>query len=339
MKKPFRLAVRSALCLVLAFATTAPIVAAEATETASYRVRFSASWSANTHPINFPSSPANPHFSPLIGASHGAGASIWRPGAVASDGIEAMAETGATSPLDQEVMAAINAGTALQVIQGGGVGTSPGSANAFFTVSQDHPLVSLVTMVAPSPDWFVGVYDYNLFENGNWVEEKVATLFAWDAGTDNGGTFIGANSDTQPPGPIQRIESGSLGNGVPLGTFTFTRQDSPGPDPLILRGGRFKVTLEWQDFSLTRAGANPQPLTDETGYFWFFNATNVESVVKILDGCGSNGHFWVFAGGLTNVGVEMRVEDTETGQVNVYSNNLGDPYQPIQDTAAFATCP
>ncbi len=54
-------------------------------------------------------------------------------------------------------------------------------------------------------------------------------------------------------------------------------------------------------------------LTSDSGYFWFFNSANIELVVKVLDACTVNDHFWVFAGGLTNVDVVMTITDTETG--------------------------
>ncbi|MCP3912436.1 MAG: hypothetical protein GY713_15945, partial [Actinomycetia bacterium] len=65
---------------------------------------------------------------------------------------------------------------------------------------------------------------------------------------------------------------------------------------------------------------------------------NVEVVVKVLDGCGENGRFWVFATGLTNVAVELTVTDLETGAVRSYSNPQGRPFVPILDTLALA-CP
>ena len=48
-------------------------------------------------------------------------------------------------------------------------------------------------MVAPSPDWFVGVSGLPLFENGQWVEERRIDLVPWDAGTDSGTTFESRN--------------------------------------------------------------------------------------------------------------------------------------------------
>jgi len=112
-----------------------------------------------------------------------------------------------------------------------------------------------------------------------------------------------------------------------------------GVENLCLQGDRFEVRAEWQTSAGDSGNGQAVPLTDDTGYFWFFNQTNVEMVIKVLNGCGSNDHFWVFAGGLTNVQVDITVTDTTNGQTRTYQNNLQTPFQPIQDTAAFSTCP
>ena len=109
----------------------------------------------------------------------------------------------------------------------------------------------------------------------------------------------------------------------------------PSSNRLCLNQGRFAVTAKFQ------AGTNPEgtasvvKLTDETGYLWFFNSNNVEAVVKVLNGCGLTGSYWVFAGGLTNVQVDLTVTDTQTGNSKTYRNPQGTAFQPIQDTAAL----
>jgi hypothetical protein len=80
-------------------------------------------------------------------------------------------------------------------------------------------------------------------------------------------------------------------------------------------------------------------LTSDSGYLWFFGSANIEAVVKVLDGCGTNNRYWVFAGGLTNVRVVLKVTDTMTGLIKKYVNPQGTAFQPIQDVSAFATCP
>lgn len=47
----------------------------------------------------------------------------------------------------------------------------------------------------------------------------------------------------------------------------------------------------------------------------------------------------VFAGDLTNVQVTTTVTDTQTGAQRTYVDPLNRPFQPLQDTTAFSTCP
>ncbi|MGH9399710.1 MAG: hypothetical protein ACRD00_05035, partial [Thermoanaerobaculia bacterium] len=79
--------------------------------------------------------------------------------------------------------------------------------------------------------------------------------------------------------------------------------------------------------------------TSDTGQFWFFSSSNVEIVVKVLNGCGVNTRYWVFAGGLTNVQVTLTVTDMSNSTMKTYINPLNTAFAPIQDTNAFATCP
>ncbi len=108
---------------------------------------------------------------------------------------------------------------------------------------------------------------------------------------------------------------------------------------LCLNAGRFRVQTQWTTAQGQIGAGQAVLLTPDTGYFWFFSSNNVEMVVKGLNACTFNSHFWVFAGGLTNVRVVMTVTDTQTGAVQTYTNPQGTAFQPIQDTSAFATCP
>ncbi len=192
--------------------------AAQSGSAALYEVRFDATWSATTHPGAYPN---NAHFSPLIGVTHNDTTNLWQPGGIATGGIEVMAETGGTGPLTGEINDLINAGSAGERINGGAP-DSPGMTSATFLVSEDYPLVSLVTMIAPSPDWFVGVNSLPLMQNGEWVDLTV-DLLAWDSGTDSGLNFTSSNQDTNPQEPIALVTGGPFFGNDPLGTFTFTR--------------------------------------------------------------------------------------------------------------------
>jgi len=323
--------------LVFALLLAAVLVppARAATSTARYTVRFDSIWSAATHPVDYP---PGAHYSPLIGTVHNDGVLFWQQGQLASEGIERMAEQGRSQPFDQEVAAAVAAGNAREFLEVPGF-RSPGAITLDFTIEAAKPFVTLVAMLAPSPDWFVGVSGLPLMENGDWVAEKRVTLWPWDAGTDSGTTYAAENRDTNPAQPIRRITILPIGNGVPVGTFTFTRTDTPPPPPLELQGGRFEVEVRWQTPDGTGGYGTAQALSSDTGVFWFFRPTNIELVVKVLDACAGFDRFWVFAGGLTDVEVEIRVRDTASGQERTYTSPLGTAFEPLQDTRAFATCP
>jgi ELWxxDGT repeat protein len=96
----------------------------------------------------------------------------------------------------------------------------------------------------------------------------------------------------------------------------------PSSRVLCLGGGRFRVEADWRAQG-QRGDGRAVTLTADTGYFWFFDASNVEVIVKVLDGRGVNGYYWVFYGALSNVQYALTVTDTETGVVRHYENPAG----------------
>src|SRR6185295_12052976 len=151
-------------------------------QSATYRVTFTAIWSNKTHPHS--GFPAHAFFSPLIGGVHSDRAVYWKAGAPASPAITLMAEEGIPDSLATDVKADIEHGRALAVLSSPMTTDSPGSNTiAAFQVTRDFPLVTLVSMFAPTPDWFTGVSGLSLLdENGNWMKSKVVLLYPFDAG-------------------------------------------------------------------------------------------------------------------------------------------------------------
>lgn len=197
----------------------------DSNETVTYLVVFDATWSSATHPKGFPSVP---HFSGLIGVNHNSNASFWTAGAAASEGIKDMAEEGKKVTLQGEFAVARRHGNAGTDISGGGVNPTPGSVTLEFEVERRFPLVTLVSMVAPSPDWFVGTSGLSLLdEAGNWKRQAVAQLFAYDAGTDGGVSYSSPNQALEPRLPIAALGGAPFlveGSVPPLGTFTFVKR-------------------------------------------------------------------------------------------------------------------
>lgn len=195
-----------------------------ATPVARYTVTLESTWSENSHPYMYPFGAA--HLSGLIGATHNTTTRFWNRRELATTGIEIMAETGGKSALMIEIESAIDAGKANQVLSGGGIGSSPGIVEMSIEVDQGFPFITLVSMIAPSPDWFVGVSGLNLMKDGNWQNEIRVPLFAYDAGTDGGITYTSANTDSEPKEAIQRIEQLPfvIDDEIrPVGVMTFKR--------------------------------------------------------------------------------------------------------------------
>lgn len=193
-------------------------------DSAVYTLTFASTWSSSTHPVGFPEFA---HYSGLIGATHDETVTVWENDELASPGIQNMAETGSKNPLQSELATEMAAGSVGRIISGGGIARSPGQVQVTFTATNSFPLVSVVSMIAPSPDWFVGVHGLSLCDEGAWADSIVVDLYAYDAGTDSGVDYGSPNEATIPHVPIYPLTETpfKVGNDVPsLGTFTFVRQ-------------------------------------------------------------------------------------------------------------------
>ena len=109
------------------------------------------------------------------------------------------------------------------------------------------------------------------------------------------------------------------------------------PTVACLNDGRFRLSIEWEipEGSKGRARVSAFSEASDSAYATFFAPSNVEVVLKVLDGRPVNGHFWVFVTGLTDVGAVARVRDTHTSEKWEHTNEVGDPFQPVLDTEAF----
>ena len=166
-----------------------------AERTATYTIEYNVAWSAETHPDTLP---AGAHVSPIVVIAHMRENDLFASGSPATDGIEMMAETGATATLASEI------GETPSIL-GSTVGMRldvPGSYELELEFDQEHSLLSAVSMLAPSPDWFVAVSNIELFKDGQWLERLELVMRPYDAGTDSGTTFTAADSDTDPAGDI-----------------------------------------------------------------------------------------------------------------------------------------
>ena len=151
--------------------------------------------------------------------------------------------------------------------------------------------------------------------------------------------------------PADDIPGRLMGSVIGPQAFAFAQsffgEPDDGPAPCVasdtticLNDGRFEVDVAWRNFEGEVGNGRLIPYSsDDSGIFWFFDDSNWELMVKVLDACVVNDHYWVFAAGTTNVEYTLRVRDTTTGELKVYENPLGIASPATTDTEAFPSCP
>lgn len=195
-------------------------------QTAQYKMVFVPSWNSASHPYEYPAGKG--HFSPLIGATHVAGYNIFKKGMKPTPGLENLSEHGAHSPLDAEINAAIKAGKAGSLIETKEPlkGDVHQPASTMFDINKKFPMVTMVAMIAPSPDWFAGAANVKLYSKGKWVPTVTVKAYAWDSGGDDGKTYTSADKDTNPKKPTKMARTKHFvknGKRISVGTFVFTK--------------------------------------------------------------------------------------------------------------------
>jgi len=214
-------------------------------------------------------------------------------------------------------------------------------ANSETADSQVNPSVA----ITPSGDSVI------VWESTAGSEKGIYGRFFSSEGTPVGPDFVVATPEdgSEPVNPratvandrtitvaYTRVQGSS--RSVHYRTFDVTTEAtecSAGASSMCLNQERFQIQVNWRDFDNNTGLGKAVPLTNDTGYFWFFAQSNVELVVKVLDGTAVNGHFWVFYGALSNVEYTITVTDTSSGSSVTYFNPSGS-FASVGDTSAIA---
>ncbi|HEY7686250.1 MAG TPA: spondin domain-containing protein [Gemmatimonadales bacterium] len=195
---------------------------------AEYTIVLKSTWTPANHPYEYPTAGAltGPHFSGLIGASHDGSYTLFAEGSTPTPGLENLSEQGKHSPLDAEIRAAVGMGGVGMLFESGPLRDFGDSLVTTVRMDNAHPMVSLVAMIAPSPDWFTGASNINLMEDGAWVPSRTLTLNAYDSGGDDGTTYKAADVDANPKHPTMRANTRHFvvnGQPVPVATLMLRK--------------------------------------------------------------------------------------------------------------------
>ena len=202
---------------------------AQAAGAAEYTIVIKSRWTKANFPVDYPPSGllTSPHHSGVIGASHNSAYFIFKAGTMPTPGLERLSEEGKHSPLDAEIKAAIGGGTALTLFESGALRDFKDSIVTSVKVNDQFTLIDFVMMIAPSPDWFAGLTNVDLRENGAWTKTRTIDIYAWDSGGDDGDTYLAPDKDNNPKKPtMQAMNKQFLEGGKPgvIATVTFTRK-------------------------------------------------------------------------------------------------------------------
>lgn len=158
-----------------------------------YSMEFQYQWEESTHPIAYPFRPA---WSSVVASTHSLGFKMWSPEFYASQGLKMLADTGSIDEVRGEASRSLSVfKTAILEELLEGVGQRSGT----ITVNEDYSLFSAVVKARPSPDWFSGVRDVELCQDGKWVDSVSLPLRLFDAGTNTGTAYADRGApDSQP---------------------------------------------------------------------------------------------------------------------------------------------
>lgn len=193
-----------------------------AQSSAIYDITYNSTWNANDHN----SIPSGDHYSNLVGATHKNENEYLELGQNASTGIKNVAEFGSNSTFMTEVQNSTNTKEWFNT------SFSPNNALGTATildleVTEEHHLLTLVSMIAPSPDWFIAINSLDLRNDTNtdWKSSFTIDVFVYDAGTDSGINYNSSNVLTNPFVGISKI-NGVPFNGNKIGELLVTFKSS-----------------------------------------------------------------------------------------------------------------
>ncbi|MCP3958277.1 MAG: hypothetical protein GY719_10540 [bacterium] len=209
-----------------------------------------------------------------------------------------------------------------------GLGSAPSPAAVEVSIDGMPSLVDTVVPGSPTGLWQVGVVVPEVTRSANRLSVR-ATV----AGVDSNVAGL-AVLRPEDDGMVTRL---LFGFPIPL---PCAAPFAPCEGAICLDGGRFQVDVAWRTSGgqTGEAQAVPGVSSHDSGVLYFFDSGNWEMLVKVLDGCGINERYWVFAAAATDVEYTLTVTDRVTGQSTSYFNPLGTPAAPITDSSALAVC-
>lgn len=216
---------------------------------ATYSCTLTNIWSMKNHPVEYDTITNSAHWSPPVLVAHGTDYEMWAPDTLASPGVEIVAESGKTLTLEDEIKESQTIGSAGEYVVGNNQFNANDPPQTFndIQLTSNFPMLSTITMAAPSPDWFTGIYNFSPIhpELNVWYESFEIATYPFDAGTELGDTYSLNNSPQEPHIPIFQLTNETIpgDNGIlldesetvvrPMALWNCIIQKTTGPEITI----------------------------------------------------------------------------------------------------------
>ena len=167
--------------------------------------------------------------------------------------------------------------------------------------------------------------------------QAIADVTAFPEACAATGASVASRARNARDAPGSSGLAGPFGLSASPGSSAFSGASQTGDPNLVLQKGRFDVRVQWttEDGETGPGSAAPERTVD-SGLFWFFEPSNWEMLVKVLDGCALNDHYWVLAGSATTLGFEIVVTDTQTDTERRYAKtDVRERAAALVDSSAF----
>ncbi|HKI85447.1 MAG TPA: hypothetical protein VKA53_01755, partial [Thermoanaerobaculia bacterium] len=245
--------------------------------------------------------------------------------------------------------------------QGGRDGQShPGNAIALSSLGVTHGGLFWF-FDAKNPEMLIKVLNGTNANQHRWVFYSAGTnvgLTTTVQDTETGAVVTYENPDRHPAAPVLDVSAftsdGQVGSPYQQTdkSFDYAQDFVQAPeastacattDTSLCIDNRFEITVSYHTTQGGRDGSvqvghaiSLSSLSvDRGGLFWFFDKTNPEMLIKVLDACGLSGHYWVFYSAGTSVGLTARVVDTVNHLANTYTNDDKSQAPALLDQQAF----
>ncbi|XP_013193624.2 uncharacterized protein LOC106137359 [Amyelois transitella] len=192
---------RMAAILFLSISWLSFSIGCDVSDVAVYSVKLSMLWSEKRFPKDYPTNRPKAQWSPVFGQSHNSSYRLYHVDEVAKETVRNFAQFGKIDDLvtegdeDQRVYDQFSAPA---------LSNGTGEMTNLVFVDGTHSLVSLMSRLIPSPDWFIGVDGIDLCVDSGWLDQITLDLRPLDAGAASGLTFTAPRWTTTPPEPVRK---------------------------------------------------------------------------------------------------------------------------------------